>query len=202
MPSKLPMCCPVLTSGTIDSHGGARLHSYFEMLSIGRINPKTPNRNSSLELEYGDCRWGQRSRIGCRADGKLHRHGYGREIRFRLGKRAKYQSFRHRWLLCSQGPRARPHWLGHDEFNKAGCTVMGSEPLGSDRENGGHKGYCLAVLVDMLTCVLSGANWGPFAPPFALRQETPERNFKFVHRGAVAAVKRFHPFGVQEQQVM
>jgi LDH2 family malate/lactate/ureidoglycolate dehydrogenase len=24
--------------------------------------------------------------------------------------------------------------------------------------------------------VLSGANWGPFAPPFALRQEVPERS--------------------------
>src|SRR5215469_13572940 len=44
-------------------------------------------------------------------------------------------------------------------------------PLGSDREHGGHKGYCLAVMVDILSCVLSGANWGPFAPPFALRQE-------------------------------
>lgn len=44
-------------------------------------------------------------------------------------------------------------------------------PLGSDREHGGHKGYCLAVMVDMLSCVLSGANWGPFAPPFTLRQE-------------------------------
>jgi len=28
----------------------------------------------------------------------------------------------------------------------------------------------------MLSCVLSGANWGPFAPPFALRQEIPERS--------------------------
>ena len=44
-------------------------------------------------------------------------------------------------------------------------------PLGSDREHGGHKGYCLAIVVDILSCVLSGANWGPFAPPFALRQE-------------------------------
>lgn len=49
-------------------------------------------------------------------------------------------------------------------------------PLGSDRERGGHKGYCLAVLVDVLSCVLSGANWGPFAPPFALRQEIPKRS--------------------------
>src|SRR5260370_5741728 len=49
-------------------------------------------------------------------------------------------------------------------------------PLGSDRERGGHKGYALAIMVDMLSCVLSGANWGPFAPPFALRQETPKRS--------------------------
>jgi L-2-hydroxycarboxylate dehydrogenase (NAD+) len=44
-------------------------------------------------------------------------------------------------------------------------------PLGSDREHGGHKGYSLAIMVDMLSCILSGANWGPFAPPFTLRDE-------------------------------
>jgi LDH2 family malate/lactate/ureidoglycolate dehydrogenase len=49
-------------------------------------------------------------------------------------------------------------------------------PLGSDRERGGHKGYALAVMVDLLSAVLSGANWGPFAPPFALRQEIPQRS--------------------------
>ncbi len=49
-------------------------------------------------------------------------------------------------------------------------------PLGSDRERGGHKGYALAVMVDVLCGVLSGANWGPFAPPFALRQEIPKRS--------------------------
>jgi len=49
-------------------------------------------------------------------------------------------------------------------------------PLGSDRELGGHKGYALAIMVDILCCALSGANWGPFAPPFALRQEIPERS--------------------------
>jgi L-2-hydroxycarboxylate dehydrogenase (NAD+) len=32
------------------------------------------------------------------------------------------------------------------------------------------------MMVDMLSCVLSGANWGPFAPPFALRQEIPQRS--------------------------
>jgi LDH2 family malate/lactate/ureidoglycolate dehydrogenase len=49
-------------------------------------------------------------------------------------------------------------------------------PLGSDREHGGHKGYGLALSVDVLCAVLSGANWGPFAPPFALRQAMPERS--------------------------
>jgi L-2-hydroxycarboxylate dehydrogenase (NAD+) len=49
-------------------------------------------------------------------------------------------------------------------------------PLGSDRERGGHKGYGLSIMVDVLCCVLSGANWGPFAPPFALRQEIPARS--------------------------
>jgi len=49
-------------------------------------------------------------------------------------------------------------------------------PLGSDRQMGGHKGYGLASMIDILCCVLSGANWGPFAPPFALRQEIPERS--------------------------
>ena len=49
-------------------------------------------------------------------------------------------------------------------------------PLGSERERGGHKGYALAMMVDILCGALSGANWGPFAPPFALRQEIPKRS--------------------------
>ena len=49
-------------------------------------------------------------------------------------------------------------------------------PLGSDRDHGGHKGYGLALAVDVLSAVLSGANWGPFTPPFALRQAMPPRS--------------------------
>jgi L-2-hydroxycarboxylate dehydrogenase (NAD+) len=49
-------------------------------------------------------------------------------------------------------------------------------PLGSDRERGGHKGYGLAIMVDVLCGALGGANWGPFTPPFALRQEIPARS--------------------------
>jgi L-2-hydroxycarboxylate dehydrogenase (NAD+) len=32
------------------------------------------------------------------------------------------------------------------------------------------------MMVDVLVAVLSGANWGPFTPPFALRQEVPARS--------------------------
>lgn len=39
-------------------------------------------------------------------------------------------------------------------------------PLGGDRERGSHKGYCLGSVVDILSAVLSGANYGPWAPPF------------------------------------
>jgi len=46
-------------------------------------------------------------------------------------------------------------------------------PLGGDREHGGHKGYCLASLVDLFAGVLSGANWGPFVPPFLAACENP-----------------------------
>jgi LDH2 family malate/lactate/ureidoglycolate dehydrogenase len=49
-------------------------------------------------------------------------------------------------------------------------------PLGSDREHGGHKGYCLALMVDVLSGVLSGANWGPFTPSFTLRGDPPLRS--------------------------
>lgn len=39
-------------------------------------------------------------------------------------------------------------------------------PLGSDRIHGSHKGYCLGAIVDILSAVLSGAGYGPWAPPF------------------------------------
>lgn len=41
-------------------------------------------------------------------------------------------------------------------------------PLGADRIGSGHKGYCMASMVDILSAVLSGANWGPYATPFAI----------------------------------
>jgi L-2-hydroxycarboxylate dehydrogenase (NAD+) len=66
---------------------------------------------------------------------------------------------------------------GRNTTNPNGMIEGGAMlPLGSERERGGHKGYALAMMVDILCGPLSGANWGPFAPPFALRQEIPKRS--------------------------
>ena len=75
-----------------------------------------------------------------------------------------------------------PTGWGMDEQGRAttdpedivnGGTLL---PLGSDRERGAHKGYCLGVMVDVLSAVLSGANWGPFTVPFVLRNQIPTRS--------------------------
>ncbi len=39
-------------------------------------------------------------------------------------------------------------------------------PLGSDEEHSSHKGFCLGAMVDIMSAVLSGAGYGPWAPPF------------------------------------
>jgi L-2-hydroxycarboxylate dehydrogenase (NAD+) len=39
-------------------------------------------------------------------------------------------------------------------------------PLGGDREHGSHKGYMLGSIVDIFSAILSGANYGPWVPPF------------------------------------
>ncbi len=39
-------------------------------------------------------------------------------------------------------------------------------PLGGDKEHGSHKGYILGSIVDIFSAVLSGANYGPWVPPF------------------------------------
>lgn len=46
---------------------------------------------------------------------------------------------------------------------KAGGSLL---PLGSDKEHGSHKGFGLSAAVDILSAVLSGANYGPWVPPF------------------------------------
>ena len=39
-------------------------------------------------------------------------------------------------------------------------------PLGGDIDHGSHKGFILGSVVDILSGVLSGANYGPWVPPF------------------------------------
>jgi LDH2 family malate/lactate/ureidoglycolate dehydrogenase len=48
------------------------------------------------------------------------------------------------------------------ELKKGGALLT----LGSQRETGGHKGFGLSAWVDIMSGVLSGANYGPWVPPF------------------------------------
>jgi LDH2 family malate/lactate/ureidoglycolate dehydrogenase len=62
------------------------------------------------------------------------------------------------WVQNAEGkPSDNPAEL------KSGGALL---PLGGDREHGSHKGYCLGSIVDIFSAVLSGANYGPWAPPF------------------------------------
>ena len=62
------------------------------------------------------------------------------------------------WIQKKNGdPSTNPH-----ELKEGGALI----PLGSDREHGSHKGFCLGAWVDIFSAVLSGANYGPWVPPF------------------------------------
>ena len=62
------------------------------------------------------------------------------------------------WIQDKDGlPSVNPHEL------KTGGALL---PLGGDREHGSHKGYALGAVVDIFSAVLSGANYGPWVPPF------------------------------------
>ncbi len=47
-------------------------------------------------------------------------------------------------------------------------------PLGGDRLHGSHKGYALGAVVDIFSAMLSGANYGPWVPPFPVYLPLPE----------------------------
>ena len=47
-------------------------------------------------------------------------------------------------------------------------------PLGSSRDGSSHKGYALGSIVDIFSAVLSGASYGPWAPPFPAYVPMPE----------------------------
>ncbi|MBI1222731.1 MAG: Ldh family oxidoreductase [Bacteroidetes bacterium] len=49
-----------------------------------------------------------------------------------------------------------------NELKKGGSLLT----LGSTVDNGSHKGYALSAVVDLFSGVLSGANFGPWVPPF------------------------------------
>lgn len=54
---------------------------------------------------------------------------------------------------------------------KSGGALL---PLGGDRLHGSHKGYCMGAVVDIWSAVLSGAGYGPWAPPFVSFLPLPE----------------------------
>jgi len=62
------------------------------------------------------------------------------------------------WVVDSEGQPS----TDIDILEKGGLL----SPLGSLEELSSHKGYALGSLVDILSAVLSGANYGPWVPPF------------------------------------
>jgi L-2-hydroxycarboxylate dehydrogenase (NAD+) len=70
------------------------------------------------------------------------------------------------WIQTKTGkPSTDPFEL------KAGGALL---PLGGDREHGSHKGYALGAIVDIFSAVLSGANYGPWVPPFPAYVPMPD----------------------------
>jgi L-2-hydroxycarboxylate dehydrogenase (NAD+) len=228
----------------IDSHGVARLHSYFEVLAAGRINPTPTIRivrdRKSVAAIDGDNGLGLV--IGPRANeiamDKAAAHGSGwvsvcNTNHFGIAGYYPLKALERDligWAMTNSTNLVAPLWgaermlgtnpiaiafPGREEppividfatsavaygkieialrkgvsipegwiIDKDGRGTTNPHdiidggaqlPLGSAREMGGHKGYALASMVDLLCGPLSGANWGPFAPPFALRQEPDE----------------------------
>lgn len=82
-------------------------------------------------------------------------------------------------ILQRKGEEAPAGWIQDKSGNgttdphalKTGGALL---PLGGDREHGSHKGYALGAVVDILSAVLSGANYGPWVPPFPAFMPMPE----------------------------
>jgi LDH2 family malate/lactate/ureidoglycolate dehydrogenase len=230
----------------IDSHGVARLHTYFEMLELGRINPRPKievvREKASVASVDGDNGLGLV--VGPKANeiamDKAEQYGSGwvsvcHTNHFGIAGYYPLKALERDligWAMTNTTKLVVPLWgaermlgtnplaiafpgyreppividmatsavaygkievalrkneavpkgwivdkYGYDTTDPSKMIDGGAQlPLGSQREMGGHKGYALASMVDILCCLLSGANWGPFAPPFALRQEVPERS--------------------------
>jgi L-2-hydroxycarboxylate dehydrogenase (NAD+) len=74
-------------------------------------------------------------------------------------------------ILQRKQQQAPSGWIqdltGNPTFDPNGVKDGGALlPLGGDRERGSNKGYGLGAMVDILSGVLSGANYGPWVPPF------------------------------------
>lgn len=71
---------------------------------------------------------------------------------------------------------------GWVQTNKGEASIDAAEvknggallPLGGDKEHGSHKGYMLGSIVDIFSAILSGANYGPWVPPFPAYVPMPE----------------------------
>ena len=82
-------------------------------------------------------------------------------------------------ILQRKNATAPTGWIqtkeGHSSTNanelKNGGSLL---PLGGDREHSSHKGYALGAIVDIFSAVLSGANYGPWVPPFPAYVPMPE----------------------------
>jgi L-2-hydroxycarboxylate dehydrogenase (NAD+) len=230
----------------IESHGVARLHTYFDMLTLGRINPRptikiirespstaTVDGDNGLGLVVGpkanQIAMDKASQVGTGWVSVCNTNHYGIAGYYVLEALKRDMIG---WAMTNSTKLVAPLWGGERmlgtnpiaiafpgqrhppiviDMATSACAYGKVEmaarrqtsvpsgwiidrdgnvsqqpvemidggallPLGSFRETGGHKGYCLAAMVDVLCCVLSGANWGPWAPPFALRQEVPSRS--------------------------
>ncbi len=74
-------------------------------------------------------------------------------------------------ILQRKNESAPLGWLqdkeGHPTQEAQGIVEGGALlPLGGDKDHGSHKGFILGSVVDILSGVLSGANYGPWVPPF------------------------------------
>jgi len=225
----------------IESHGVARLHTYFDMLELGRINPKPKitivRESASTATVDGDNGLGLV--VGPKANAiamaKAAEAGSGwvsvrNTNHFGIAGYYVLQALERDligWAMTNSTKLVAPLWgaermLGTNPiaiafpgleeppividlatcsaaYGKIEIALRAGEripegwaidrdgrvttdpkgmidggallPLGSERERGGHKGYALAMMVDVLSAVLSGANWGPFTPPFAPDRE-------------------------------
>lgn len=70
------------------------------------------------------------------------------------------------WVLTKEGEPS----TDANEIKNGGLLL----PLGGDKEHGSHKGYALGAIADIFSGILSGANYGPWVPPFPAYLSMPE----------------------------